>query len=496
MKPNNRITYRFDVPETKQPEKDKPERRIEVLREQDFTPYVDAAGQATSSKNNVVPLYQQSSSNVIDEAQPWHNAYQEDIGALEQLIREANPGSASMDGGDVPKESGAVSSATVKGADEQWIPIRAEAMLPPHQLQPTPSASTKSDRLLIASEDGVSERRVVQPFDLDVAETGGANLPQLGGMSWDGSATSRTPAISRRSGGKGPSWLHVFLSVGGALATGAIFGYLILSLFTGATVWTSGEKPANGENVPVAQTETREPIGLDDLGGTSRNGGEEKGGNESALPAATVNLGSLARTYTLLQFGLFSNAEGRDAAIKQLRDGGLAAAAMKTAEGYRVYAGIALDGNKAGLISSGLPDIVLYKKEVAVQAPERLPFAGGEETALAFFTSTNDLIAAWSDLVVAQLEQPSLSPLGSVAAEGWRSRHEQWTAHASAMKEGIPDPTGETYYAKLRTAIDNAAAAMTEYDKTPSKAHLWSAESALMEAVLAQKEWFESSSAL
>jgi hypothetical protein len=198
----------------------------------------------------------------------------------------------------------------------------------------------------------------------------------------------------------------------------------------------------------------------------------------------------------LLQFGLFSNAEGRDAAIKQLKDGGLAAASMKTAEGYRVYAGIAMDGNKAGAISSGLPDILLYKKEVAVKAPERLPFAGGEEAALAFFASTNDLIAAWSDLVVAQLEQPSLSPLGSVAAEGWRSRHEQWTVHAAAMKEGLSDQAGQTYFAKIRTAVDNAAASMTEYDKNPSKAHLWSAESALMEAVLAQKEWFESTSAL
>ncbi|MHA6485156.1 hypothetical protein ACX1C1_25020 [Paenibacillus sp. strain BS8-2] len=446
MKPNNRITYRFDIPESR-PKQDKPHRLIEAERTWDTAPDIDTEEQKqlpTSSKLNVIPLYYPSSSNVIEEAQPWNNAFQEDIGALEQLIREAesddHPSSASK--------------------QTEWE----------HPIVP-------------AAPEQVPVTTIITPQWQPVVD-------------WEYETKTDKPVITRRTGGKGPSWLHVFLSVGGALATGAIFGYLILTLFTGATIWPGGERADNGGNTqPVVQPEVREPIGLDDLQDDPQVD-ETKGANENNLPAASIQAGSIAHTYTLLQFGLFSNAEGRDAALKQLKDGGFAAASMNTPEGYRVYAGMALDGTKAGVIVSNVPDLLLYKKPVTLQGPDQLPFAGGEEVAQGFFVSTNELIATWSDLVIAQLEQPSLSPLGAAAAEGWRTRHEQWTVHAAAMEKGVSDPGGETYFGKLRTAIDKAAVSMTEYDNNPSKAHLWDAETSLMEAVLAQKEWFESSSAL
>lgn len=490
MKPNNRITYRFDVPANR-PAKDKLEKSVVGdVRELETTPINGNPGQATFAKNNVVPLYPHSASNGIVGDQPWHNAYQEDVGALEQLIREAESATGQTDTDDAQEELAREKRTFghAAGSEEQWVPIRAEAMLP----SPVAVVTPNSDRLPAESGRMESERRMVPAFETDIAEGNGSYRSHHADDVWDGGAETR--ATSRRPGGNGPSWLHVFLSVGGALATGAIFGYLILSLFTGSSIWPGADKPANVEDLPVIQPETREPLGLDDLAGATKDDGDDTGG--AIVPGAAVNVSNVTETYTLLQYGVFSNADGRDAAIKQLRDGGLAAASMKTAEGYRVYAGIALDGTKAGVIGSNLPDIALYKKEIALQAPERLPFSGGEEAALAFFSSTNDLIAAWSDLVVAQLEQPSLSPLGSIAAEGWRAKHEQWTVRSAAMEEGLSDPGGAAHFAKLKKAIDLAAAAMTEYDNNPSKSHLWSAESRLMEAVLTQKEWFESSSAL
>lgn len=500
MKPNNRITYRFDV-QGRVPAKDKPEMQRDAVRPAHRTEELSSAdGQAPSFQNNVVPLYPQSAPNVMNEVQPWNNAFQEDISALEELIRGTDTGKKAKE------EPGMDSPARLLEAE----PDTDRPSWMTHAAPETERSARKSDA---ASE---TERPSVLSLDFSKHTTlGEGEQPWQAEYEESRRSAAIVPTV-RRSGGKGPSWLQVFLSVGGALATGAIFGYLILTLFTGSTLWPSGESGGDGEKPAVVQPESKEPIGLHDLAGQkngNKDGGKENGENTASngadsgagagsgagqgdQPAATVNVNDVSSSYTLLQFGVFSNTEGRDAALKQLKDGGLAAASTKTAEGYRVFAGIARDGSKAGIIVAGLPDVTLFKKEVAVQAPDKLPFAGKEEAAKAFFASTNELIGTWSDLVVAQLEQPSLSPLSASASEGWRARHEQWAAHASAMKEGISGVTGETYFTKLKTAIDTVAAAMTEYDKKTSKAHLWSAETALMEAVLSQKEWFESTSAL
>ncbi len=58
------------------------------------------------------------------------------------------------------------------------------------------------------------------------------------------------------------------------------------------------------------------------------------------------------------------------------------------------------------------------------------------------------------------------------------------------------DAEGKAYLDKVILAINSAVKSMIEYDKKPSHAHLWSTQTQLMEAIITQKKWFETISAL
>jgi Sporulation related domain. len=305
-------------------------------------------------------------------------------------------------------------------------------------------------------------------------------------------------AVRRSSG---PSWFKVLLSVAAALATGAVFGYLVLSLFTDAALW-----PGGGAKEPAGSS-SESAGGL--IAGTPPEGlREPEAGNEdptSPSPGAngpteptvrTVDTGGVRQTYYMLQFGVFSKPDSRDAALKQLADLGLPGAAQKTGDGYRVYAGIAAGEAQAKLLASKLPELQLYRKELVVQPPEKLPFDGSEEAAAEFLQRTEGILATATELVMAQLEQAQLTSLSKAAAAAWEEKLQAWTASADAMKAGLSAETGAASFEKLAQAVNAAAKSVALYNGEPSAAHLWSAQQSLMEAVLAQKEWFDAQGAL
>ncbi len=100
------------------------------------------------------------------------------------------------------------------------------------------------------------------------------------------------------------------------------------------------------------------------------------------------------------------------------------------------------------------------------------------------------------ELAIAQLEQPALSSISEAAAASWQAEHQKWTENAATVRIGIMDTEGKAYLEKVIQAINSAAKSMVEYDKKPSRAHLWSTQTQLMKAIIAQKEWFETISAL
>ncbi|RCW42621.1 SPOR domain-containing protein [Paenibacillus prosopidis] len=471
MNQKNRITYRFDRNGQSITEES---RRADIKQEtatNSVSSHITANNNAAKpAKLNVIPLYPANEQHALREISPWNSPFQEDIGALEQLIRNT-------DTGPVPSLPAQAGPSKVKLESQR----RTEMETP--QINTDKRESSKTDFFIAENE--------VEPINADKIEMNDSRTNPL--------YTSRVKHVTG-----GPSWFNVFLSVAGALATGALFGYLLLSLFTGATIWPGGSSDnMNSETVSGSTSSTNNtPTGADANSNANQEDTvtpPENGTNSNSEINPDVPIVSLTgfnRTYYMLQFGVFSNTEGRDAALAQLAEKGLASAAMTGKNDYRVYAGVAADRAKAQTLRAQVPELELYVKEVTLTVPEKIPFSGDGAAAQAFFEQTSDLVQMLDELALAQLEQPTLSPLSKTAADAWQSEHQKWTENAVKMRNGTTDAAGKTYLNKIILSINTAAKSMLEYDKKPSRAHLWSTQSETMKAVITQKEWFESISAL
>ncbi|MFD0588300.1 hypothetical protein ACFQZE_09825 [Paenibacillus sp. GCM10027627] len=486
MNSNNRITYRFDRQGRQMTgrewELEEERKREENVKLEDKREPEHAKKGKPEFTGKVVPLYQNLASNTIDEIHPWESVYQEDISALETLIRESGFREDSNYGSN-------------RDSNE--------------------SEKDESD------EDHFAERESVEMDVESGADIGEASSEKHGDNAAYAETTSgglneywqkEQHLFKEEAGGRkryrqkkqGPSWLNVFLSVAGALATGALFGYLILTLLTGGVLWPGGKEgegggavSANGKGVTldeIVSLPLAESAGQADQSGQGTS--KENLPDKPAAAAASVDISGKSYSYTLLQFGVFSGAAGRDGAISQLSKKGFPSAVTKTENGFSVYAGIAADQGGAATIVSQLQGIALYKKELVLRTPDKLAFGGSMSEASLFFEETNSLATAWSSLIAAQLEQPSLSPLGETASAAWQQKYAAWTKTAATMKKGLLKDQGNNHYAVIDKAFESAAQSMKDYDKGPSKPKLWKAQAALLDAVLAQKEWFESTSAL
>jgi len=473
MTQKNRITYRFDRNGNGQSVN-------EESRNDDNQQEVQGNKTASSNNSNnnanktiskkVVPLYPSTEKHSVSEVSPWNSPFQEDIGALEQLIRDADS-----------KPSSTSKLAQTNPPKEKKKTIKATVMNDPYE---------QNENQLSHAESHLDRDYMQEPLQAYEDEFVDDEI----------SIKRVNYARAKRKTGA-PSWFNVFLSVTAALATGALFGYLLLSLFTGASIWPggSGDKP---ESLPVIGDSINGGTGKEPIvgkGEDNKEAGIENKNEPVAKPdpnTAMAALKGLDRSYFMLQFGVFSNTEGRDAAMAQLAEKGLAGAAMTSAADYRVYVGMGSDRKEAQAIRNMMPETDLYIKEVNIVNPGKIPFKGDQKAAQIFFDQTAALVQMLDDLTLAQLEQPTLSPLSEVAADSWKAEHQKWTENAETLRIGIVDADGKSYSDKLIQAMNTAAKTMIEYDKKPSQAHLWTTQAEIMKVIIAQKEWFEKISAL
>ncbi|OME76726.1 hypothetical protein BK120_28415 [Paenibacillus sp. FSL A5-0031] len=473
MTQKNRITYRFDRNGNGQSvneESRSNDNQQEALDHKAASPNNSNNNANKMISKKVVPLYPSTEKHSVSEVSPWNSPFQEDIGALEQLIRDADSKPVST-----PKQ------AQPNPPKEKKKTIKPTFMDDPYE-QPEDQqtyAERHSDRDYMQEPIQAYEEEFVED-EISIKRVNYARMKRKAGA---------------------PSWFNVFLSVTAALATGALFGYLLLSLFTGASIWPggAGNKP---DSVPVIGDSVQEGTGKDPVTGVgeeSKEAGVENKNDPAAKPdpnTAMAALKGLDRSYYLLQFGVFSNTEGRDAAMAQLAEKGLAGAAMTSATDYRVYAGMGTDRKGAQVIRNMMPEIDLYIKEVNIVNPGKIPFKGDQKAAQSFFDQTAVVVQMLDELTLAQLEQPTLSPLGDVAANSWKAEHQKWTENAETLRIGIVDAEGKAYLDKINQAMNAAAKTMVEYDKKPSQAQLWKTQAEVMEVIITQKEWFEKISAL
>lgn len=494
MNKNNRITYRFD--RTGQTIEDK------SRKENNAKPQArEQAKPSNSVPSNIVPLYSNTEyENGESPFTPWMSPFQEDIAALEDLIRDTEEKPAAVSHKKQAAHSPVVHAEPAQETSSrkpqpearpqpeqpqrpgQWHP-RQRVQQQPEPLQKTPSKEQSEKKHQVQPEmHAFGMQPETDPFG-DLAHYPEVELDDQSSKRW-------SRPVQKYSAP--PSWIKVFLSVAGALATGALFGYLLLSLFTNTNDHTSG---SNGNLANPVNGSVTSPSASPGGGKTNANNGTTSPPVSQA--AGHVKLDIPLQSYQLLQYGVFSNTEGRDAAIKELSDKGLAAAGLQTANDYRVYAGMAIDRGRALALSNDLgEDVPVYIKQIDVQVPEQFPFAGDAKAAAVFMNNTISMISMLDELALTQLEQPTLSPLVSAAAEAWQAEHQKWTESVKAMQAGVTDEAGKAFLIKLIQSMNTAAKSLEEYDKKPSQSHLWAVQDALMDAVVTQKEWYESINAL
>ncbi|GGG20393.1 SPOR domain-containing protein [Paenibacillus abyssi] len=421
MNQKARITYRFDGSSSQRAAKSIANHTT------------DQPERPEEDKPKVVPLFQEELKFAEDIA-PWNSPFQDDPFALEKLIRETEQARASQN---------------------------VEKAQQPDEVHRMPVIDLGDDKQYSSWYD---------------------NIRTDGKTPYKARTVFPEERIHRYKAG--PSWYKVFASVAGAIATGALFGYMVLSLFAGQSVWPAGE--ASEESVPAAAEQSSQ-TSTDTI--TPEQGGAAAVEAENPVNGAFVQLQLPSQTYYMLQFGVFSNEEGMEAAVSGLKQQGLAAAAESVSDN-RVFAGIANDRNQALALSNELRDMEVYIKPIEIQAPLTVLFNGDAATFAEFAGHTDSLIRMLNDLTILQLEQEMPARFGEAAEAAWKETHQLWTTSASVMQSSTAEQ-GKAEFEQLVRAVNTAAVSLGEFNKNPSRAHLWTAQSALMEAVLAQKAWLE-----
>lgn len=359
--------------------------------------------------------------------------------------------------------------------------------------------------VVIAPPPEISQTQPVPSYDWGIIEE------ERGSRSDKGTGGFRYADINHIRSARGPSWLKVFASVAGAIATGALFGYMALALFAGEGPWAggSGEKtPTDSEQTTISlpgatgnQTDTQ--TGTSGAAPEAGNDPANAGTDQAASPdkpsdtsAAAVQLAVPGQTYQALQYGVFSTAEGADAAVAELKDKGLAAYRWDTAADFRVYVGISNDRDGAAALTEQLDGLEVYVKAIELPSIESMPFNGDAELLTQYWKQTSELIAVLDRLTLDQLSQNKLEPFSTAVSAAWKKMHEQWLATSSAVTAKLSGEQASAGASRLSQSINTAAVSLEQYNKKPSAAYLWNVQSALMGAIFAEKGWLETNAGL
>jgi stage II sporulation protein B len=295
-------------------------------------------------------------------------------------------------------------------------------------------------------------------------------------------------------------WLKIAASAVGAIATGAIFGFLVLSLFSGdgggtaaSEWWRLGTDRAVDSRIIDGSAVT----GSDSLaGGTGSVSNTEVAGSintsEGAVTAtgiaAAVRVNLPAVKYSLVQSGVFSTAEGAEAAMAELRRNGLAAASEKS-DKYYVYAGVAMNRNDVLPISNSLngKKMDVFIKDYSIPAVQSIQWSGkAGETPEAYFTQGSKLAQMIAGLTALHLQDDAVSP-GDATMNSLKSAHQAWSQASLKAADGLA-PDHKAMADTMNASMNMAVQSMEEYKKNPSDAYLWQAQGALIKYIIGEKE--------
>lgn len=275
-------------------------------------------------------------------------------------------------------------------------------------------------------------------------------------------------------------WLRIITSVAGAVATGVLIGFFVLSMF-------------NGDSGEPGSVATNGRSGANVTGQTAADGGAKDG---NAAPAATnvsVAVNIPEQTFTLLQNGVFSSREGAEAAAAELKKKGLAAY-VQPGDKFYVYAGLAPSRDDALALSGKLKEgqdgaeTELYLKSLTFPATAKIAWSGDQpEQAATFFEQSGKLVDTIAGFAAARLKEQTPAAMDDATWRAIHTAHQAWSGSSAPFGAGLAQEQ-KAKLQTLETAMNTAVASMDEYKKNASPAFLWQAQTSLMQYLFAENE--------
>ncbi|HEY4389933.1 MAG TPA: SPOR domain-containing protein [Paenibacillus sp.] len=272
------------------------------------------------------------------------------------------------------------------------------------------------------------------------------------------------------------SWWKMIGSVTGAIVTGALFGFVVLSIFNQEITL-----PIPGISVPkqsAAEQSTDVPVMgqiiEDDQGDSSQK--------------ELVNITLSAGTYYFLQYGVFSTTQGVELAQKELQSSGVAAA-RDTVDTKRVYAGVSVDREQAKLLSSQLKSagVNLILHELSLPTSAMMEYEGDIKPLEQYMTQSAELVKLLSTFSAAKLSEIDPGSQGANEIAELSQKHQLWTESAAKVRGQI-SASSEVVTGTMEKAMNSAIEALSEYNKKPSKSLLWEVQNELMNFILSEQE--------
>ena len=436
MQPKARMTIRFEPPGRTQPMK--PLNHPQLLAKPPVTEEF-----LKSEKSDVeqaqVEQDKWDSPEIKYGYTVWNNPPQDDIHALEEMIRTSS------------------------------YPIDSE----PVEQRPSPLPAHPIDIMSDKPSTKRDPAYSVNQVDENLLSAHNYNRTDLNGIHVEAEEPPSGWSSQLTNTSEGPSWTRVFLSVTSAVATGALFGYLVLGLFTGEPLF-----PAKSNN--RAQTPVVASFGSSDIP-TTVSADVSMGSEPTKQLGGAADLMTIpAEIYYMLQYGVFQSEESMQLAVKQVQELGLEPTVERNM-GYRVYVGAALTRDTAELLAAELSNMELYIKPVE-SASLSLPSASLPEGATAFMNTTAEYIRKLAQYSSYYLQDQLPEPMNEADSTALAEAHQQWLSQTpiAAMlgKDSLEE--GEN----IIQALNSAAHAMREYNSGPSRFHLWSVQSNTTKAML------------
>ncbi|WP_068774140.1 SPOR domain-containing protein [Paenibacillus sp. FJAT-26967] len=334
-----------------------------------------------------------------------------------------------------------------------------------------------------------SHRRPV-PYE-EVQERGPVYEDPYNRLHWDEPGTGGVRYA--RSGDKG-GWLKVATSVAGALVTGTAFGYFVLSMFSG-----NSEKPISidvGQSAVVTSqpvsgvtTPTQKPEDSAALPGVTAPAAGAAGTALTPVGGNSAAVSIPARSYTVLQHGIFSTPQSAETARSDARSKGAAAVAEPGAK-TTVYVGVAGSKEDAAKLKNALAakKMEVFAKPLDLPAVGKVFWKSGSAQPLADYLAQGAKLAGTAgSLSAAELAEAAPGALDAASLQQLTAARSTWAALQPAVGAGVPDAAKPQIDA-MNAALGRAVAKLGDYAKAPAAGLLAEAQEALMQYVVAEKQ--------